>query len=108
MKKCWDHNPKNRPTALEIWYCLRECHRNDRTEKKKEIIELAEAKRQEIIKSEKFLSDTKNYKHHLESEQAEPLLNFSSAEIGSKIHHIDDDDGDDNCSVKKKLKIIHK
>ena len=38
-------------------------------------MELAEAKRQEIIKSEKFLSDTKNYKHHPESSYTSRLLN---------------------------------
>ena len=64
MKRCWDHNPENRPTAKEIRSCLWEYYNRDITEEKKEIIELAEAKRQEIIKSEKFLLDTKDYKHH--------------------------------------------
>jgi hypothetical protein len=36
----------------------------DLTKENKEIISSAEAKRQEIIKSGKFLLDTKNYKHH--------------------------------------------
>src|SRR5438874_9992685 len=58
MKKCWDHTPENRPTAQEIYDCL---YKYDITE---EIIKLAEAKRQEIIKSDKFLLDTRNYKHH--------------------------------------------
>ena len=22
MKRCWDHNPENRPTAWEIWHCF--------------------------------------------------------------------------------------
>src|SRR3954469_14065520 len=94
MKKCWDHNPENRPTAEEIRDCFGKYDpdNRDRTEENKEIIKLAEAKRQEIIKSEKFLSDTKNYKHHPESfytsrilnesiEQAGSLLNISSTEI---------------------------
>ena len=88
MKRCWDHDPENRPTAKEIQDCLwGYCYEKE----KKEIIE-SEAKRQEIIKSDKFLSDTKNYKHHPEScytsrflnesiEQAESLLNLSSTEI---------------------------
>src|SRR2546429_2998926 len=52
MKRCWDHNPENRPTAEEIQDCLCEYSRNDRTEEKKEIIKLAEDKQQEIIKSD--------------------------------------------------------
>ena len=92
MKKCWNHSPENRPTAQEIWSCLFEyCqfYGNDITEEKKEIISLAEAKRQEIVKSDKFILDTKNYKHHPESfytsrlldqsiQQVESLLNLSS------------------------------
>ena len=78
MKKCWDHNPENRPTAREIWDCLEEYYwYDDETEKKKEIIKLAENKRQEIIKSEKFLTDTNNYKHHPESFYTSRLLNES-------------------------------
>src|SRR5205085_12213347 len=67
MKKCWDHSPENRPTAKEIKDCLHEYYRYDRIKEKEEIIKLAEAKRQEIIRSNKFLSDTKNYKHHSKS-----------------------------------------
>src|SRR5207244_3669847 len=79
------------------------------------IIELAEAKRQEIIKSNKFLSDTKNYRHHPKSfytsrllnesiQQAESLLNFSSTEIGSKDYYIEDNGGNKNgLSNKKQL-----
>src|SRR6266487_3314109 len=63
MKKCWDHNPENRPTAEEIWHYLRKCQDGNKIE----IIVLAETKRQEIIKSNKFLSDTESYKHHPES-----------------------------------------
>ena len=66
MKRCWDHNPENRPTAEEIEDYLWE-YRYGITKERKEIVESAEAKRQEIIKSEKFLSDVKNYKHHPES-----------------------------------------
>ena len=68
----------------------------------KEIIESAEAKRQEIIKSEKFLSDAKNYTHHPESfytsrllnesiQQAESLLSLSSTETKSAYRISDDD-----------------
>src|SRR3989442_2627988 len=103
MKKCWDHNPENRPTAEEIKDCLFEYFESGITKEKKKIIKLAEVKRQEIIKSEKFLSDTKNYKHHPESfytsrllnesiEQAESLLNISSTEIQINNLRIKDDD----------------
>ena len=71
MKRCWDHNPENRPTAYEINYCFNEYV------KREEIIKLAEAKRQEIIKSDEFMSDTKNYKHHPESFYTSRLLNES-------------------------------
>src|SRR4051812_12441612 len=55
MKKCWDHSPENRPTVEEILNCLDEYFFvDDITEEKKEIISSAEAKRQEIIKSDKF------------------------------------------------------
>jgi len=102
MKKCWDHSPENRPTASEIYACLWEYHsgRISITEEKKEIISSAEAKRQKIIKSDKFLLDTKNYKHHPGSFYTSRLLNgliqqveslnFSSTEIGSKSYHISD------------------
>src|SRR6185295_4233667 len=54
MKRCWDHNPENRPTAGEIRVSLLEYY-YDLTEEKEKIIKSAEAKRQEIIKSEKFI-----------------------------------------------------
>src|SRR5947208_10105026 len=41
MKRCWDHNPENRPTAEEIRDCLGEYWGYDITEEKKEIIESA-------------------------------------------------------------------
>ena len=79
MKKCWDHSPENRPTARKILNCLYEYHpySDNITKEKKEIIKLAEAKRQEIIKSNKFLLDTKNYKHHPGSFYTSRLLNES-------------------------------
>ena len=103
MKKCWNHDPENRPTARETCDCLQEHCKHDRTEENVEIIRLAEAKRQDIIKSDKFLSDIRNYKHHPESfytscllnesiEQAESLLNISSTEIRINNLHIEDDD----------------
>src|SRR5438270_7292959 len=60
MKRCWDHNPENRPTAEEIYDCLYEYDYSQIKEKKK-IIELAEEKRQKIIGSSKFLSDTESF-----------------------------------------------
>ena len=85
MKKCWDHNPENRPTARKIHeYFETYQYRGD-------LIRSAETRRQRIINSKKYLSDTKNYKHHPESfytshllnesiQQAESLLNFSSTD----------------------------
>jgi len=67
MRRCWDHNPENRPTAREVRNSLHEYNRYNITEEKKRIIGLAETKRQEIIKSDKFLLDKENYKHHPES-----------------------------------------
>src|SRR5438045_9658746 len=66
MKKCWSHDPENRPTAKEISDCFAQ-YCNNPTKEKEEIIKLAEDKRQEIINSEKYFTDTKNYKHHQES-----------------------------------------
>ena len=77
MKRCWDHNPENRPTAEEIMNCFSQYSGYGITEENKKIIKLAEIKRQKIIKSEKFLSDTKNYKHHPESFYTSRLLNES-------------------------------
>ena len=85
MKRCWDHDPENRPTANEIWYCLWEYYKSDITEENKEIIELAEAKRQEIIKSEKFLSDVRDYKHHPGSFYTSRLLNNSIEQAHSSM-----------------------
>src|SRR6266511_613521 len=107
MKKCWDHSPETRPMAEEIYDCLLEYA------SKNEIIELAETKRQEIIKSDKFLIDTKNYKHHPESyytsrllnksiQQAESLLNLSSTEI--QMNNRDNSDDENSLSVKKNYK----
>ena len=88
MKRCWVHDPENRPTAKEIKDCLRKYLNSV-------IIESAEAKRQEIIKSDKFLSDTKNYKHHPESFYTSRLLNESIDQAGSLLrssaHCISDD-----------------
>src|SRR5207248_4447083 len=66
MKKCWDPNPENRPTAREIWEYFLKYHHYPKEEEKK-IIELAESKRQEIIRSEKYLINEKNHKNHPES-----------------------------------------
>ena len=89
MKRCWDRNPENRPTAEEILVCLKGYHPDFRIEEKKIFIKLAEAKRQEIIKSDKFLLDTKNYKHHPGSFYTSRLLNESiqQAESSNLLSH---------------------
>ena len=82
-------------------------------QKKREIIVSAEAERQKIIKSDKFLSDTRNYKHHPKSfytsrllnesiQQAESLLNLSSTEI--QFNNRDNDNGKNGLSDKKNHK----
>ena len=82
MKRCWDHNPENRPPAQKIQDYLREHFY------KKEIIKLAENKRQEIIKSDKFLSDTKNYKHHPKSFYTSRLSNEPIKQTGLWSQHL--------------------
>src|SRR5207248_8856610 len=62
MKRCWDSNPENRPDAKEIEKFFLKYITSE-----KENIELAETKRQKIIKSEKYLNDEKNHKNHPES-----------------------------------------
>ena len=94
MKKCWDHNPENRPTAKEIHNRFQRYHFNPIKEEKK-VIKLAEDKRQEIIKSEKFLSDTKDYKHHPESFYTSRLLNESIEQAVLDYFTSNDDDDDD-------------
>nr|CAG8477304.1 10513_t:CDS:2 [Entrophospora candida] len=47
--------------------------------------ESVEAKRQEIVKSEKFLSDVKNYKHHSGSFYTSHLLNKSIEQAHSSM-----------------------
>ena len=84
MKRCWDHNPENRPTAREIWYCFTAYHSSP-TKEEEEIIKSAEDKRQEIIKSEKFLSDTKDYKHHPESFYTSRPLNESIEQVETSL-----------------------
>src|SRR2546423_6527026 len=61
MKRCWDHNPENRPTAKEINDHFKGYYSYHESEEKKEIIESAEIKRQEIINSEKYSLDTNNH-----------------------------------------------
>ena len=85
MKRCWNHNPENRPTAREIKDCLWEYYGSDATEEKKEILKLAEAKRQKIIKSDKFLLDTKNYKHHPGTFYTSRLLSESIEQAHSSM-----------------------
>src|SRR5437763_16466168 len=80
MKRCWDHNPENRQTAGKIWVCLEEYFGRGG-----KVIESAEAKRQEIIKSDEFLSDTRNYKHHPESSYRSRSLNESISQAESLL-----------------------
>src|SRR5436309_7108403 len=56
MKRCWDHNPENRLTAGEIQKCFEGHKWYSATKEKTGTINLAEAKRQEIIKSDKYLA----------------------------------------------------
>src|SRR4051812_4640406 len=53
MKRCWDHDPGNRPTAEEIRNSLHEYNQYSITEWKKSIVESAETERQIIINSKK-------------------------------------------------------
>ena len=99
MKKCWDHNPENRPTAREIYDCLRKYEQYGGIEEKREIIKSAEAKRQEIIESDEFLLDTKNYKHHPESFYTSRLLNESIKQAESLLRSAYCISNDDN-SIK--------
>src|SRR6266480_3687186 len=62
MKKCWDPKPENRPTAEEIWRCLRNYEYP--SEECWEILESSELRRQEIIGSEMYLIDEKNNENH--------------------------------------------
>src|SRR5207248_10682518 len=64
MKRCWDSKPENRPTGKEIHECLRKYFI---LPYEKGVIESAELKRQEIVRSEKYLSDEKNYKYHIDA-----------------------------------------
>src|SRR6266511_2634929 len=50
MKKCWDPRSECRPTINEIWKCLVKYHYCREGSEEWQIIELAELKRQEIIK----------------------------------------------------------
>src|SRR5947199_5320914 len=63
MKKCWDPNPKNRPTAREIKECFYK-YNFYRSDEERKIIELAESKFQEMIKSKKYLINEKNNENH--------------------------------------------
>ena len=67
MKKCWDPDPENRPTAKEIWRCFEKYDSPSYGSEEEKIIKLAESKRQKNIKSEKYLIEEKNHKNHPES-----------------------------------------
>ena len=107
MEECWDPNPENRPTALEIWNYLS----SEGFEEGKEInesIELAELKRQEIIKSEKYLIDEKNHKNHPESFYTSRALSkliekANSLKISSNKPNQQDDTSINNLSASQFL-----
>src|SRR5947208_13377932 len=80
MKRYWDHEPGNRPTAKEIKDCFTGYYF-----RKKRVYQI---KRQEIIKSDKFLSGTKNHKHHPESFYASHLLNESIEQAESLLRSV--------------------
>src|SRR5438874_9235793 len=86
LKRCWDHNPENRPTAGEVHYWISVYCRFQITAEGKEILGSAEDKRKEIIKSDKFLSDTKDYKHHPETFYTSRILNESIEQAGSLLN----------------------
>ena len=93
MKKCWDFEPKNRPTAKEI----RECIDKYRTPLGYEIIKLAESKRKEIIKSQKYLTNEKSHKNHPESF-------YTSRALSKLIQQAKQDDTSiNNLSIQKYL-----
>ena len=98
MKKCWDPNPKNRPDAKEIYGCLKRSYKRLNEEKEK-IIELAETKRQEIIRSKKYLIDEKDHKNHPESfytsrpldkliQQSKSLKHSSNEQYDTSINNL--------------------
>src|SRR5437016_3020518 len=61
MKKCWDQNPEERPDAYKIREFFDKYNYSSEESEEKKIIELAESKRQEIIKSENHLTDKNNH-----------------------------------------------
>src|SRR6266542_379403 len=46
MKRCWEHDPENRPTAGEIRDCFWKYHKGNNRTKEREVIKSAEVKRQ--------------------------------------------------------------
>ena len=98
MKKCWDPNPKNRPTTEEVYSCFEEYYIFHKfiSEKEIKVIKLREAKHLEIIKSSgKFLLD----KHRPESfftnqpsikliKKASSSLNELANNLSSKLREL--------------------
>ncbi|CAH1758210.1 15556_t:CDS:1, partial [Entrophospora sp. SA101] len=71
MKRCWNHNPENRPIADEIYDCFQEHPHYEITS--------AELKRIKNINPDEFLSDTNTIGHLMsESIQQTESLNCSS------------------------------
>ena len=96
MKKCWDPNPENRPTAKEIWRYFEKYYYCKEGSKERKILELAESKRQEIIKSGKYLIDEKNHKNHPESF-------YTSRPLSKLIEKAKQDSNINNLSISKYL-----
>src|SRR6266511_3483374 len=112
MKKCWDHNPENRPTAKEIRDCLYKYVFNVPKEKQV-IIKLAEAKRQEIINSDKYLIDGKDHKElNLLNESVQQAYDHDELidelfNLLNKLMLVDESDLSVTViNLSKKLKII--
>nr|CAG8585499.1 324_t:CDS:2 [Entrophospora candida] len=60
----------------------------------------AESKRQEIIKSEKYLSGAKNYKHHVDAFYTSCSLSKLIEQANNKLATISMDDDDDSSNKK--------
>nr|CAG8528437.1 14643_t:CDS:2 [Entrophospora candida] len=68
--------------------------------KEKKIIDLAESKRKGIIKSEKYLSDSKNYKHHLNAFYTSRPLGRLIKRANLQPTSIDFDDDSSNNNIQ--------
>src|SRR5947208_2948998 len=67
MKKCWDHNPENRPTARDIYNCLWEYwfHNHKINEKKKKNYKIKKKKKTKNHKIRKIIIKYKKIKIYI-------------------------------------------